>query len=66
MKNLGAAKQIIGIRITRDSDGLRLSHEEYMKKVLNMFNMGDAKPVSTLLPAHFKLSNEQSPTNKQE
>ena len=31
-----------------------------MKKVLNRFNMNEAKPVSTPSGSHFKLSKEQS------
>ena len=60
MKDLGPAKQILGIRITRSSGVLRLSQEEYVKKVLSRFSMSDAKPMSTPLASHFKLSKEQS------
>ena len=62
MKDLEAAKQILGIRIIRDkaNDTLKLSESEYVKKVLNRFNMNKAKPVSTPLGSHFKLSKEQS------
>ena len=35
---------------------LMLSQVEYINKVLSRFNMQNAKPVSTLLGAHFKLS----------
>ena len=40
MKDLGAAKQNLGMRITRNSRVLKLSQEEYMKKVLRKFSMG--------------------------
>ena len=62
MKNLGAAKQILGMRIIRDKANgtLKLSQLEYEKKVLNRFNMNEAKPVSIPLGSHFKLSKEQS------
>ena len=66
MKDLGVAKQILGIRITRNSGTLKLSQEEYVKKVLSRFNMSDAKPVNTPLATHFKLSKEQSPTTEKE
>ena len=37
-----------------------------MRKVLNMFNMDKAKPVSTPLKSHFRLCKDQSPrTNKE-
>ncbi|KAL5754948.1 hypothetical protein ACOSP7_023168 [Xanthoceras sorbifolium] len=68
MKNLGAAKQILGMRIKRDtkSGTLLLSQAEYIKKVLSRFNMQDAKPVSTPLGVHFRLSKEQSPKTEEE
>ncbi|KAE8669173.1 hypothetical protein F3Y22_tig00112253pilonHSYRG00128 [Hibiscus syriacus] len=68
MKDLGAAKQILGMRIKRDtkSGTLILSQAEYMNKVLSRFNMQDAKPVSTPLGVHFRLSKEQSPKTEEE
>ncbi|KAH9324677.1 hypothetical protein KI387_004855, partial [Taxus chinensis] len=68
MKDLGAARQILGMRITRDRKErkLTLSQEEYIKKVLDRFNMQDAKPVGTPLAGHFKLSKEQCPKTEQE
>ncbi|KAL5819990.1 hypothetical protein ACOSQ4_023832 [Xanthoceras sorbifolium] len=68
MKDLGAAKQILGMRIKRDtkSGTLLLSQAEYIKKVLSRFNMQDAKPVSTPLGIHFRLSKEQSPKTEEE
>ncbi|RVW50266.1 Retrovirus-related Pol polyprotein from transposon TNT 1-94 [Vitis vinifera] len=68
MKDLGAAKQILGMRIIRDKANgtLKLSQSEYVKKVLNRFNMNEAKPVSTPLGSHFKLSKEQSPKTEEE
>ena len=68
MKDLGAAKQILGMRIIRDKTNgiLKLSQSKYMKKVLNRFNLNKAKPVSTPLGSHFKLSKEQSPKTEEE
>ena len=62
MKDLGTAKQIFDMRIIRDKANgtLKLSQSEYVKKVLSRFNMNEAKPVSTPLGSHFKLSKEQS------
>ena len=37
-----------------------------MKKILSRFNMNEAKPVSSPLSSHFKLSKEQSPKKKEE
>ena len=60
MKDLGAVKQILGIRIIRDKANgtLKLSQSEYIKKFFSRFNMNEAKPMSTLLGSHFKLSKE--------
>ena len=66
MKDLSATKQIFGMRITRNNGILRLSQEEYVKKMLNRFSMSDVKSVSTPLATHFKLSKEQSPTTEEE
>uniref|UniRef100_A0ACD5XBE3 Uncharacterized protein n=1 Tax=Avena sativa TaxID=4498 RepID=A0ACD5XBE3_AVESA len=47
MKDLGAAKKILGMEITRDrkSGLLFLSQQSYIKKVLHRFNMDGAKSV---------------------
>ena len=68
MKDLGVAKQILGMRIIRDKANgtLKLSQSEYVKKVLSRFNMNETKPVSTPLGSHFKLSKEQSPKTEEE
>jgi hypothetical protein len=49
MKDLGAAKKILGMEITRDrkSGLLFLSKHDYTNKVLHPFNMHDAKKVTT-------------------
>ena len=61
MKNLSVAKKILDMEITRDrtSGLLFLSQRNYIKKVLHRFNMHDAKPVSTPIAFHFKLSATQ-------
>ncbi|RVW88928.1 Retrovirus-related Pol polyprotein from transposon TNT 1-94 [Vitis vinifera] len=42
--------------IDKANGTLKLSQSEYVKKVLSRFNMNEAKPVSTPLGSHFKLS----------
>jgi hypothetical protein len=68
MKDLGAAKQILGMRIIRDKANgtLKLSQTEYVKKVLSRFGMDGAKSVSTPLGGHFRLTKDQSPKTDQE
>jgi hypothetical protein len=64
MKDLGAAKKILGIDITRDRKSvlLFLSQHGYIQKVLHHFNMHDSKPVSTPIAPHFRLPSSQSPS----
>ncbi|KAF3676984.1 Retrovirus-related Pol polyprotein from transposon TNT 1-94 [Capsicum annuum] len=68
MKDLGAAKQILGMRISRDRSAgtLNLSQEQYVEKVLTRFRIINAKPRTTPLVNHIKLSKEQSPKTTQE
>ncbi|WVZ14797.1 hypothetical protein V8G54_012363 [Vigna mungo] len=68
MKDLGPAKRILGMQITRDKQKciLHLSQAEYINRVLQRFNMRDAKAVSTPLASHFHLSKEQSPQTEKE
>ena len=64
MKDLGPAKQILGMSIIRNSHAntLWLSQEKYIEKVFQRFNMDKAKAVSCPLTNHFKLSIMQSPS----
>ena len=63
MKDLGAAKKIIGVQLIRDRKNgiLSLTQNKYIRKVLEKFHMDRCKPVQTPLPAHFKLSCQQCP-----
>ncbi|WVZ54780.1 hypothetical protein U9M48_005529 [Paspalum notatum var. saurae] len=63
MKDLGEAKKILGMEIIRDrkSGLLYLGQRGYIEKVLRRFNMHNAKPVSTPLAAHFRLSSDLCP-----
>ena len=67
MKDLGAAKQILDMRITRDTKNrkLTLSQGEYIEKVLERFRMENAKPIGTPLAIHFKRSKEMCPTHEE-
>jgi hypothetical protein len=68
MKDLGVAKKILGMRITRDKKNhkLALSRGDYIEKVLERFRMKNAKPVSTHLASHFKLTKEMCPKTQEE
>ena len=50
MKDLGEAKKILGMEITRDKEGgkIFLTHKQYLKKVLQCFDISEkSKHVST-------------------
>ncbi|RDX89639.1 hypothetical protein CR513_28615, partial [Mucuna pruriens] len=66
MKDMGVAKQILGIRIIRDRQAkkLWLSQEHYVKRVLHRFHMKNAKAVNTSLTTHFKMSFGHNPSNE--
>ncbi|KAG8480945.1 hypothetical protein CXB51_025615 [Gossypium anomalum] len=68
MKDLGPAKKILGMEILRDrkTSKLYLSQKGYIEKLLCRFNMWSAKPVSTPLAAHFRLSSALSPQSDDE
>ncbi|GKA97148.1 retrovirus-related pol polyprotein from transposon TNT 1-94, partial [Tanacetum coccineum] len=66
MKDLGPAKQILGMSIIRykTKGTLRLSQEKYIGKVLEKFNMKDAEARCQPLGDHYKLSKKQAPKTK--
>jgi hypothetical protein len=68
MKDLRVANKILGMRITRDRKNhkLTLSLGEYIEKVLERFRMQNAKPVSTPLAIHFKLTKEMCPKTQED
>ena len=68
MRDLGDAKQILHMRITRDKKNRKftLSQSEHIEKVLERCKMHDAKPVSTPLANHFKVTKEMCPKTQEE
>jgi len=68
MKYLGVAKQILGMRISRDwkNRKLTLSKSGYIENVLKIFNMQNEKLVSIPLASHFKLSKDVCPKTQEE
>jgi hypothetical protein len=67
MKDLGAARKILGMEIGRDMKYslLFLSQRRYIQKVLR-HNTHDSNPVSTPIDAHFNLSSTQCPTKDED
>ena len=67
MKDLGLAQQILGMKIVRDrkSKKIWLSQEKYVEWVIEKFNIRDAKPGSTPLASHSKLSKSLCPSTQE-
>lgn len=63
MKDLGVAKNILGMEIHKDKNAkkLWLSQKSYVEKILDKFDISYSKAVSTPLAKHFKLSLDQCP-----
>jgi hypothetical protein len=68
LKDLGAAKFILGMKIEKieNSGDIRLSQQAYCERTIERFKMNDAKPRSTPLPAGLTLSADDSPKNRDE
>ncbi|RVW14253.1 Retrovirus-related Pol polyprotein from transposon TNT 1-94 [Vitis vinifera] len=68
MKDLGAAKKILGMEIWRDKDAglLYVSQQKYIEKLMQAFHMDHSKPVSTPLAQHFKFDHSTLPSTDEE
>ncbi|XP_073117052.1 uncharacterized protein [Elaeis guineensis] len=68
IKDLGANRKILSVEIQQDWKArlLHLTQKKYIEKILERFNMKDAKPISIPLAAHFKLSASLSPQSNDE
>ncbi|KAG8479822.1 hypothetical protein CXB51_029312 [Gossypium anomalum] len=69
MKDLGEAKKILGMEISRDRQRgkLCLNQKQYLKKVLQCFGVNEnTKHVSTPLASHLKLNAQLSPKTEGE
>jgi hypothetical protein len=58
MKDLGATRQILGMKIFKDRGNgkLWLSQQKYVEKIVLRFGMNNVKPISVPLDYHFNLS----------
>ena len=68
IKDLREGEKILGMEISRDKSTSRfwLSQEKYVLKMLEKFNMAEARPLTTPLTVHFKLSSKQCPQSPEE
>jgi hypothetical protein len=60
MKDLGPAQHILGMRMKRGIDCLRLDQSVYIQNILEKFQMTDCKPVQTPLEVGVFLEKEKS------
>ena len=65
MKDLGLARHILGMKISRHREKrqLFLSQTDYIRRVLERFDMQSAKSASTPLPINLRLSQRDCPTS---
>lgn len=57
IKDLGEVKHMLGIKVVRTADELKLSQKNYIEKLLERFGMTDCKVARTPLPAGLKFSD---------
>ena len=55
MKDLGVADVILGIKISKTSDGLILSQSHYIEKILTKFKQDDSSPMRTHVDVNLHL-----------
>lgn len=62
MKDLGLVKNYLGININQDLKGgvIKINQINYLKRVLERFNMQESKSVSTPMDPKFKVTNSDS------
>ncbi|KAE8682936.1 ABC transporter G family member 13 [Hibiscus syriacus] len=69
MKDLGEAKKILGMEISRDRQRMKLclTQKQYLRKILQCFGVNEnIKHVSIPLTSHLKLSSQLSPKTNEE
>lgn len=67
MKDLGRAKQCVGLRISNDNQGnYYLDQELYINEIIKRFGMADCNPISTPSDPNTKLSLAMSPKTPEE
>jgi hypothetical protein len=58
MKDLGEAKQCLGIRITREANQISLDQEKYIEEILERFGMSNCRSVKTPLDPNQIISSD--------
>ena len=66
MKDLGVADVIIGIKISKTSDGLILSQSHYIEKILKKFKQNDNSPMRTPVDVNLHISKNNGKSLSQQ
>ena len=66
MKDLGVADVILGIKISKTSDGLILSQSHYIEKILKKFKQDDSSPARTPVDINLHLSKNNGKSISQQ
>ncbi|KXJ78520.1 hypothetical protein RP20_CCG004375 [Aedes albopictus] len=66
MKDLGEARQVLGMRISRTGDTVTLDQQRYIEELLRKFNMVDCNPTATPAEVNQRLVKAMSPKTQQE
>ena len=66
MKDLGVADVILGIKISKTSDGLTLSQSHYIEKIFKKFKQNDSSPMRTLVDVNLHLSKNNGKSLSQQ
>lgn len=63
MKDMGSAKQILGIRVNQGDGFIELDQSAYIKSIIERFNMENSKAVATPGETSVKLSAKPNPND---
>ena len=66
MKDLGVVDVILGIKISKISDGLILSQSHYIEKILKKFKQNDSSPMRTPVDVNLHLSKNNGKSLSQQ
>ena len=68
MKDLGPTNKILGMQIHRDRNNKKIwiSQKNYLRKILQRFNMQECKQISIPFLTNFKLSSSMCPSSEVE
>lgn len=61
MKDMGEASSVLGMKITRSEDSIKIDQAKYISDVLTRFGMNDCNPTATPMDYNQKLSATMSP-----